>query len=558
MSDSVAPATGTRARVPDRSGDCTADTLLFLREARSGTRQEKRRSAWFIAYTVLLVGGCWGVPALLQWTSSTRAADRPPVQIGEQASATLLALIPAVLVLALLLTARGAMWRGPVLLDRATTGFLLPSAVDRRALLAPGLRSSVALASVVSGVAGAVAGFLLQGLAPQSWILLTLAGSWTGVSVALTTSAVGVLVERHDQWMSRYGRRVFAAGWLLAAVAAVGVWTAWTQGRTGWLQGLLLWSGPWGWASQPLLWALGLVGAAGAVGTVLSVGTPVLALALAWRELPAIPQAALRLRATVAAQISTSVLMLDLRQARSGVPRLKERRSTPRLRLPMPRHRLLLVPWRDLTCLLRNPRRLGWAVVWSGIAVGLTAAAPSFTSTAQQIVVVLSLVAEYLAAAQLTEPARLESDDPRRSTNLPWTFKSLALQHSAVPGGLLLALTGAGALACALAGRETAGLLPLLASVPALTAAALVSSYRGVVPVHLTIGVNTPMGNTGPGQVALWYLRGPLAVGTLLFPLARSAAQGHPYAATQLAWTLAVTAAALWWVRRTAHRLHTR
>ncbi|MFE4973321.1 hypothetical protein ACFRAR_14545 [Kitasatospora sp. NPDC056651] len=482
--------------------------------------------------------------------------NQPSVRIGAQTSATLLALLPALAILALLLTARGAMWRGPVLLDRATANLLLPSAVDRRALLMPRLRSSAALTAVVSGLAGIVAGFLLQDLTPRPWGLPAVAGAWTAVSVALTSSAIGVLVERHDRWLSRYGRRVFSAGWLLAAVAAVGVWTAYTQGRTGRLQDLLLWSGPWGWASQPLLWALGVMGPAGSVGTALSVGTPVVALALARRELPMIPQSALRLRATVAARINDSVLMLDLRRARSGVPRLGERRATPLLRLPTPRHRLLMVPWRDLTCLLRDPRRLGWAVVWSALAVLLTAAAPTLTSTEQQVAIVLSMAAEYLAAAQLTESARLESDDPGRSTNLPWTFTSLAVQHSIVAGGLLLAITGGGAAVCALVGGETAGLLPLLASVPALVAAALVSSYRGVMPMHLTIGVNTPMGNTGPWQAAVWYLRGPLAAVALLFPVALSAARGHAYGPAQLAWALAVAAAGLWWVRHTARRLH--
>jgi hypothetical protein len=58
-----------------------------------------------------------------------------------------------------------------------------------------------------------------------------------------------------------------------------------------------------------------------------------------------------------------------------------------------------------------------------------------------------------------------------------------------------------------------------LACVP-LVGAALVSAYRGDIPSSILIGVQTPIGDTGPLQVMLWYLRGPLMALVMLVPLA--------------------------------------
>ncbi|MEV5985550.1 DUF6297 family protein [Streptomyces sp. NPDC052051] len=548
---------GSEPRASETAEGTAEEALRFLRGARGSAREERRRSIWFVLYMVVLGGAFWGIPALIAWSHSTQSLA-PADRMSAQTSDVLPALVPTVLLLILLLAARGAMWRGPVVLDSATTHLLLPSRVSRRALLLPRLRASAALATVVGAAVGAVAGFLLKDLSTRPWAVPVVAGAVTGVSVALVSCALGVSVERHAGALARRAGTLFAAGWLLTALAAVGTAMAWRGYETYGLAQALLWSGPWGWAAQPLLWALGVVGPQAAAGTALAVCAPALGLLLGVRELPDIPQSALRLRATVAAQVGASVLMLDFRQARSGVPALRERSSSRVLRLPMPRRRALLVPWRDLSCLLRHPRRLGWALVWTVLAVVAMRVAPSLAASPQEITVAVSLLTLYLGAAQLTEPARLESDDARRSTNLSWTFRTLALLHALVPLTLLLAGTSVGVAVGALGGAPTGGGAPLLACVPALVAAALVSSYRGVMPIHLTIGVDTPMGNTGPWQAAAWYARGPLVVISLLFPVCLMAARGHPWSIPQMSWQLAVAAAGMWWVRYTAHRLHTK
>ncbi|MFI0977770.1 DUF6297 family protein [Streptomyces sp. NPDC021093] len=533
------------------------EALDFLHRARHSTRAQRRRSAGLILYTVALLGGFWGIPALIIWSRSAPAAG-PTAAVSEQTCTTLLFLLPTFLLCVLLFMARGAMWRGPVVLDGATTRLLLPSKVHRRALLLPRLLSSTVLAGGLGCAAGAVAGFLLQDLSALPWTVVTAAGAASGLSAAVVSTALGALVERHAEAMARRAGQFFALGWALAALAAAGTVIAWRGHETYGLEQMLLWSGPWGWAGQPLLWALGTMGPPAAAGTALALCTPVLGLLLAVRELPDIPQSALRLRATVAARVGASVAMLDFRQARSGVPVLKEQRTTPLLRLPVPRQHNLLVPWRDLTCLLRQPRRISWALAWTALAFLAAAAAPSLAASPRQFATAMSLLALYLGAAQLTEPARLESDDIQRSTGLPWSFRRLALLHSVVPLVLLLTATSVGMAVCVVSGAPARAAAPLLAAVPALVAAALVSSYRGVMPMHLAIGVDTPMGNTGPYQAAAWYVRGPLLVICLLLPVCLASARGALYGVTQLLWQLAVAGAAMWWARHTAHRLRTR
>lgn len=225
---------------------------------------------------------------------------------------------------------------------------------------------------------------------------------------------------------------------------------------------------------------------------------------LAARETSLISVSALRRRATVASSVATSLVMLHLRQARAGLPALKESRSRPAVRLPVPRHPWLLVPWRDATALLRATGRLGWAAVWTTTAVALTVTMTQVPAKARELVCVIALVAQYLAAAQLTEPTRLESDDVRRSTGLPWTARQLALWHAVVPTVLLYAGLGVGAAVCAPAGVARPGLAVLAAAVPAFVGAALVSSCRGVVHD----GTYSPLrliGQLAAGTVGLWW-----------------------------------------------------
>ncbi|MGE7385933.1 hypothetical protein ACQKM2_10715 [Streptomyces sp. NPDC004126] len=553
--------TTTGAGTDDRTGTGadlrrrTDETLAFLHEARTATRLGKRRSNAFVLYCVALGTAFWVVPLLIAAAGAGRRGEWHG-STSDHLLAGLPVAVPALLTLVVVHAARGAVWRGPVLVDLPTVSWLLPLPVLRGPLLLPRFRAAALRAAAIGLAGGGVLGYLLSIAGSAAWLPLTAAGAWAGTAAALTAVAAGLLVERHDRAVARNAVRFQGVTWTLAAGAVALCAYAVLRGPGGPGGTLVLWSGPWGWAAQPLVDAAGHPTPGWPAGTALSAAFTLAALLFARRATPDVPEEALRARATVASRVSASVYSLDLRQARSAARGTRGQRARPLLRLPVPRSRWLIVPWRDATGLLRAPGRLLWAALWGAAALGLGAAAHHAPPDGQAALCAAALVAEYLAAAQLTEPARLDSDDARRSANLPWEFRALALRHAWVPCALLLGWLGAGTAAAWLTGRGTPSLAVLVAAVPAMVAAALVSSYRGTVPTHLLVGAETPMGNTAALQTGLWYARGPLAALVLSAPVLVTADRAQQAGAGHLGWLLLVGAAGMWWARRTAHRLH--
>jgi hypothetical protein len=78
-----------------------------------------------------------------------------------------------------------------------------------------------------------------------------------------------------------------------------------------------------------------------------------------------------------------------------------------------------------------------------------------------------------------------------------------------------------------------------------LVGAALVSAYRGEVPMGLLVGAASPIGDTGPAQILAWYLRGPLVALVLLIPVALDLSF-----AIDAAWVAG--GLLLWWASRRA------
>lgn len=533
----------------------TDETLAFLRTARAPARRGRRGSNAFVLYCVALGTAFWAVPLLL---AAARAGRRGDWHGGtsEHLVAGLPVAVPALLALVLVHAVRGAVWRGPVLVDLPTVTWLLPLPVLRGPLLLPRFHASALRAAALGLAGGGVPGYLLSVAGGAAWLPLTAAGAWAGAATALTAVAAGLLVERHDRAVARGSVRFQGVTWALAAGAAALCAYGVLRGRGGSPGTAALWSGPWGWAAQPLVAAAGHHTPGWVLGTALSAAFTLAALLYARRETPYVPEEALRGRAVVASRVTASVYSLDLRQARSAARAVRGQRARPLLRLPVPRSEWLIVPWRDATGLLRAPGRLLWAALWGTAALALVAAARHARPDGQAALCAAALVAEYLAAAQLTEPARVDSDDVRRSAGLPYAFRTLALRHAWVPCALLLGWLGAGAAAAWLTGRWTPGGAVLPAAVPAMVGAALVSSYRGPVPTHLLVGTETPMGNTAALQTGLWYARGPLAALALSAPALVTAERAGELGRGHLAWPLLAGAATLWWARRTAHRLH--
>lgn len=531
----------------DAAARNTADVLARLRVVRADERDKRRRSLAYTLYCTALLFAIWGVPLLLA-AARAGADGRLAGPVADRVLSALPALVPAVLAgVVLLLVARGG-WQGPVLLDRAAVTWLLPQPVLRRALLLPRFVTSAVRVTLIAVAVGAVAGFLLFALGAGTWWGMTGAGAFAGGAAGFAGTALAVLVQRHSGDVSvhrlpvfRVARAVVAALWAVAGVSLVhGPWPG---------EWLMPWSGPWGWATLPLTSAAGGSGAftagAGAAFTVvllLVVGR------YAIGAVPHVPARVLRTQAGTALRVQASLYALDLRQARAAVRATRRRASRRTMRPAFPRRPELVVPWRDATALLRTPERLGWALVWAGVAVALLC-----LEEVPAPVTLLALPAGYLAAAQLTEPARIETDDVRRAAQLPWSAGQLARRHGLVPtAGLLVLFTLGGAVAwVAGAWVDALVLLPLM--VPALVGAALVSAYRGPVPPHLMLGSMTPLGDTGPLGALLWQVRGPaVALGCLA--ALDGPARGTDPDVVGLLWPLVVGAATIWWAGVTARK----
>ncbi|NJQ03129.1 DUF6297 family protein [Streptomyces zingiberis] len=500
----------------------------------------------YTVYCTVLLFAIWGVP-LLAAAAQAGADGRLRGPVAEAVPSALRAVLPAVLATVVLLPAERARWQGPVLLEPAALSWLLPQPVLRRALLLPRFVTASVTATVIGAAAGAVAGFLLHALGAGSWWAATCAGAGAGAVAGFAGTALATSVQRHSGTGSRHvasirrtGWTVAAALWLLAAAApVVGSWATWA----------VLWSGPWGWATLPPAAVAGEVPAgAGWAGAVLSALVLTAAGRAGAESAARIPARVLRAQADTALRVRASLYSLDLRQARAAVRATSSRTVRPTVRLPLPRRRWLLVPWRDATALLRSPGRPAWAAVWAAVAV-----VPLCLDGAPLAVVLMTLPSGYLAAAHLVEPARLESDDARCSAHLPWPARVLALWHGVVPAAGLLTLFLLGGSVAAVAGLWSDRLLVLPVLVPALVGAALVSAYRGVVPAHLMVGSATPLGDTGPLAALVWQVRGPLvALGALT--VVDGPVRGAEPDAVGLLWPLLVGVGMAWWAGATARR----
>ncbi|MFJ1731195.1 hypothetical protein [Streptomyces sp. NPDC088254] len=503
----------------------TTDVLLDeLRGARREHRRSKRRDTAFHVYVVLLLTVVYLVPFAAVAYGKAGSPMEPWASYVRQG----LPFAGTAVALAWLRVAVGdARWRGPVLLDAATAKWLLPTPVDRGRLLRPRLRRAVLLHGAGAGLPTAVAMYFLN--------LVVLGRPTAGIGLgavaaavfgAFTAGAAGLTVCRDALGAAR--RAATALTMLAASATLCAVLDA-----PPWVEALFLWSGPWGWVAQCLAAASGSPPAGWPAAGVL------LALCAGWvvaradREVAAMPVGVLLRRIRSADSVSAAVVTVDFRQARlaarqSGYDGGRSRRPW----LPPPRRAELIVAWRTAIGWAAGPARLGWALVWLVCAYTALRISPATEGMDRVAAVLAAVAAGYGAAAGLLEAARLDGDDVNRSRALPWTYPGIILRQGVLPLVLLLA---AGALACGLLtalGRPILPAVLLLCSFPALVAAALISACRGTLPFELLIGSDTAVGNTAVLQVAVWYLRGPLAACAVLFPFLsfglRAGAGGTP------------------------------
>ena len=490
----------------------TDSALGALRRLRAAHRRTRAIESAYNAYVVVLVLAVYG-GALVAY--ALRAGGRQGGAAPAALAATLPSGLTAAALLLLLTGATTGTWRGPVTVDAPTVRWLLPQPIRWGVVLRPRWRLSLLLSAVVGVFGGVVVGLALASLRVVDVAPGVGGAALSGLVLGVASAGLGGLTETRPG----FGRAVSRLAWLVRLVVvglAVQAALAASGRRAPALETVERWSGPWGWVVQPVLAAAGAP-AGGSPRWPLAVAlAAVVAVALAVgasRGVAVLRGAALRARAATWSQVSGSVGTFDFRLARTSVDAARGRRTGTRLRLPRPRSAATAVLWRDATALLRDPGRPVAAVLWAagGILLALLATATEArTGLGALALSLLAIVAAYRAAGILLEPARLESDDRRRSVQLPFAAGDLALRHTVVPLVVLGVVGVAGVVVAFLTGRPPAAEVTLLAAAPALVGGALVGAYRGPVPMNLLVGIDSPVGNTGGVQVVFWYLRGAL------------------------------------------------
>jgi hypothetical protein len=408
---------------------------------------------------------------------------------------------------------RLSLWLGPVVLPAAELSWLLPLPVDRRWLLRPHLRAALTATGAAGALLGALGGAVAAAGGHRGLPGIGLA-MLVGLTLSWWAAAVGVLAQGSPGLT-----RLVRLGSALLMVAGLAGPAA---GHQPWLTDALAASGPWGWAGWALTgpWP-------GAALLALAVATAA-TVAAADRRLATLAAGDLAVRSRAADRAQTGLLQLDLRQITLvAQAAARDRRTGTGLRLPIPRSRLLILPWRDAAALLRRPGRLCAAAALAGGSVLLLNATRLWAAhahhtplTAAWLGCLLGL-GPYLAAAALVEPAREESDRPARTALLPFAPQRIAVTHLLVPSLLLAVLgTAAATAAATLVGAPPVvlrtALLVFTAGAPAVVATALMGAYRGPLRYEL---LYLWADGAAPLPFVLWYAAPALLALAVVSPL---------------------------------------
>jgi hypothetical protein len=514
--------------------DRTAETLAWLRRRRRAHRRQKARDLAVVVYSLLLAALAYGGGVAVRFL---RDLGEAPAHggFGAGVQRALPAVFTGLGAALALLAARDARWRGPVVLPGPAVGWLLAQPVRRAALLRPRLWLSAALGvlpGLLAGLAGAV---LLRatGRAALGSALLGLLPA--ALALPLLATALGMAVERRAAWAARVRGWTAPAVLLLAALTAQAALAA-AGHRWRPLEWAELWSGPWGWAAQPVVRACGGWVPGWPYAVALLAVAVAAALLAAHRDAAAVPSARLRARAATAATVASVFWSLELRAAKLAVLDANGGEPTLRFRLPAPRGRRtgpwLAVLWRDALALLRAPGRLGKAVLWTACAVGAAGLGADLGGARRPVGLVVGLLCGYLAVGALAESARVETDDLRRAAWSPFRLRRLMLLHGVLPAALGVALGVVAAVPYAVSGGAGSAwaFLALPVCGPPFAAAALYSACRGPARTQLMfLGGGSPIGGPGPLIYLAWYAAGPLVALTIL-TVALSPFVAHPSA----------------------------
>jgi hypothetical protein len=513
----------------------TADVWSFLAEVRHRRRRVRRGRLAYPVYVAVLAAAVYGGPVIVRAAQSVQEDVTPTATTGHLVNA-MPASLSALTLIVLVALARQATWRGPVVLSSPDADWMLPLPLSRATMLRPRLRSSLITGGILAALAGSIGALVLHAYGLVGVGRLWAAAVLAAVLLGAIGQAVGALIERSERLVRL---TLTWSPWLIAvAVVGFGLGIAQANGaRFGPLDTIVLWSGPWGWSSQLLVNASGGAAPGWPIAAALLAVTAVAGVGYAHAAVPEIGARALRQRAATASTVGAAVFLGEFRDARLAV---RDTAGGPvrRRGLPVPAHRSLAVAWRDVLALTRSLSAVVWAAPFLGVlALALHVAVHQRSGARTLIPVTFAVLAGYVAALQLVEPARLDADDPRRTRWSPYPAAALARRHAVVPTALLMTVL--------------------------LVAAALVSGYRGRVPLQLMFGGgDMGFGSTGPILLVAWYLYGPLVallagqatLGPLTTAWRHGSAPIAPAVNALLVSAISTTLVLLWTGKRAAKR----
>ncbi len=474
-------------------GDATTerDVRAFVRSRQKAHDRRRRSDRLINAYMGLIV-----VAYVAFAVSGFIDADLSP---HPEHFLDTVAWVPLVLLLVVWGVLRFATWQGPVLFAPAELQWLVSAPLSRRALVTNKLRRAFLIAAVAGALGGVVAAVLADVMVGEGLIAVFVVAAVGFAALALLATALSWHVERSSRWavlLSRVTPIVLGAAALLALGAATGRDTA------------VWWSGPWGWATGPLVAEAGWSVPGWVIMAGLLAAAVVAAVASAVTTTERFSEEELWRRAEAHSAASAALFFGDVRTlravARRGRARGRVRGRTYRMfHPPSP---WLAIASRDVLVLRRNPALVVTAAIF--VAASFAAAVGAAN---QPILAIGAFIGLYVAAGRLLEPARLEADQPDAHYLLPWPWGTVVVLHFVVPTVVLSVLGFVGLAVVGAAGFvEPVALLPLLAVTPfaaaMLVSAAAVSAARRPFPVETLISG----ADAGSMVLILWLVAGPV------------------------------------------------
>jgi hypothetical protein len=455
---------------------------------------------------------------------------------------------PAVLALMLVSCIRVGVWQGPVSFSVADVCLVLLAPVSAVSLVRPKLDHAMAGGAAAGAILAAAAVLLSAGG-------LSAVGAPRAIATVVSLTAFGALLVAAG-WLvessRRLGRGVVRAGPLPALLAAaLLVSVAGAGGRA-----VAVWSGPWGWALAALADRPGWPAATG-----LALVGAVLTCAVARRRAATVRAEAFLDRAYTRSGLAAATFTLDYRGAALVQRRAAAAGRVARhRRVPRPRSPRAAIAWRDTLALVASPVR-----ALTGAALAAAAVVEAATHPGRGLPAVLAALCLYGGAALLSEPLRVDVDQPDRSwLLLSRTFAEVLLDHTALPIAVMSVAAALAVAVLVVAGVAGPAALVLIASlvVPAVAVAVLCASLatrRGgrigpeLLARILSLDPSSPLVLIAVLWLAPWLLLCAAALGLAFALLGHAAAGGRPVAGIGLSVSVLAFAVA-WALRQQARR----